>query len=96
MKNILFFIAIVFLASCSQYTCPTNNGGKQVRDKTKNMTVYLKEGTISKDHDKTTLIKISRTQFGFKHLFISDQGDTIYKTYQQRLCVGQCYWLLKG
>lgn len=89
MKNILFFIAIVLLVSCSsQRYCQPSKRSKDW--------AVLKEGTISKEHERSTLVSIKKTMLGEKHLFVTDQGDTIYKTYQQRLCVGECYYVLKN
>lgn len=37
------FIACIVLVSCSQYTCPSINGGREPKDKTKRMTVQYKQ-----------------------------------------------------
>lgn len=98
MKYIILLITVSLLVSCSQYTCPTNNGGKEPRDKTKRMTaeVILKEGSISKDHVKTMLISVHRTMMGFKHSFLTDTKDTIVINLNYRFEINKCYWVHKN
>ena len=54
---------------------------------------YAYEGVNSTKGTRATLIKIERTQFGLKHHFVTDDGRTVFETYQTRLELNKCYIL---
>lgn len=52
--------------------------------------------TITDNHVRCTVVKITKNGKGYKHLFLSDYNDTLIRTYQKRLSVGGCYFLIKN
>lgn len=44
-------------------------------------------------HVRCTLAKVTKNMKGYKHLFITDSGDSLVRVYERRLVVGSCYFL---
>lgn len=92
MKNI-FFISLIALSlnqnGCDKGKCQPSRGSKDWAE------VTLKDGNISTNENlrRATLISVTRTMKGQKHLFIADTGDSIVRFYNTRLCIGECYYL---
>lgn len=95
---VIIIILVIVLNSCA--VCP-NGGGpvdyKRVQrhdSRPFRASVVLKDnGTIAKanEYRRTTLISVTRTMRGFKHVFIADEGDTAVIYLYPRLTVDSCY-----
>lgn len=100
---LIIIIVVVVLNSCA--VCPHPGGPvneKRVQrhdSRHFRASVVLKPGseiTALYKYERSVLVSIRRTQFGFKHLFISDAGDSIYKTFQIRFDIDSCYMVMKN
>lgn len=91
MKFLIISAIALFLVSCSQqrYCQPS----KRSKD-----WAVLQPGTITDSiYVRTTLLSAHRSmKGGFKHLFITDNNDTIVRHENENLKVGECYFVLKS
>ena len=42
---------------------------------------------------RTTLLSVNRTMKGYKHIFITDNGDSLVRYYNDKLLAGECYYI---
>lgn len=92
MKPILIILALTtILYSCgSQRSCYPSK-------RSKDYAVIKTDGNIIKsDYRKTSLVSVSKTMKGNKHVFVTDTSDTLIVFLDYRYCVGECYWVLKS
>lgn len=84
----LLIITTITLLSCSNSMAQS----KSTTPRQLQEGVYLKEGGgIAKDYTRCQLVGVKRNLQGFKHLFVADNGDSLYRTFQRRLIVDSCY-----
>jgi len=81
----LAIITALFLVSCSTSKIQRNYEEG----------VYLKKGEIEKTKLQCTLVKVTKNMIGYKHLFVTNAGDTIYQTYELALKINRCYYIPK-
>lgn len=86
--TILLILSVALYSCSSPYRCQPS---KKSRDY-----AILKEGSISADYVKTTLVTVQRTMKGNQHLFVTESNDTIKLYLNWRGCAGECYWLHKN
>jgi hypothetical protein len=56
--------------------------------------IHLKDGgQIAKDYSRCTLVSVSRNMKGFKHLFVSDNNDSLYRYYHRPFAIDSCYFV---
>lgn len=91
MKTALLVLTIsIVLFSCApQGRCYPSKRSKDYAE------TQIKEGIITKNHEKTILVSVNRTMKGFKHLFVTERNDTIARYFNCPLSVGDCYYVLK-
>lgn len=88
MKLIIILALTTILYSCgSQRNCYPSKRSKDYA---------IKQGIMTNNCWKTTLISVKPTMKGFKHLFVTEQNDTIIRFDYCPLTVGECYYLVKG
>jgi len=91
MKLLTLLLSVAILTSCgNQYRCYPS---KKSRDYAE---TEIKEGVITKNHEKAILVSVNRTMKGYRHLFVDGQKDTIVKFFNCPLKVGECYYILKN
>lgn len=85
MKKLATIILPAILLSCS-----TSKINRNYEDG-----VYLNKGEIEKTKVQCVLVKVTKNMMGYKHLFVTNAGDTIYQTYQLALKKDSCYYVPK-
>lgn len=100
MKKLLFLITVcLVIVSCGvqRKSGCVNERDVWRHDKKQFHVYYIKEGsTIAKANElqRATLVSVNRSMKRagqFRHLFVTDRGDTIVDYLNIRLCVGSCY-----
>ncbi len=99
MKNLLIISAIAAStfsqqSGCSKSGCVTERDVQRHDRKQFRASVVLKEGgTIAQanEYRRTTLVSVRRTMRGYKHLFVTDESDTVYLYLHPKLETGECY-----
>lgn len=84
--SVLLIMIAIIMNSCTTYRCYPSK-------RSKDYAVLKEGGTIAQanDYRRTTLISIRRTMKGYKHLFVTDESDSIYLYLYPKLEVGECY-----
>lgn len=78
-------IGLVLLTSCgTQYRCYPSKGSKDY--------AILLGDKAPDNWRKTTLVSVTKTMKGNKHLFIAENGDSVIRYYNSNLKQG-CYYL---
>jgi len=91
MKLLTLLLSVAILTSCgNQYRCYPS---KKSRDYAE---TEIKEGVITKNHEKAILVSVNRTMKGYRHLFVTERKDTIARFFNCPLSVGDCYYVLKN
>jgi len=91
MKLLTLLLSVAILTSCgNQYRCYPS---KKSRDYAE---TEIKEGVITKNHEKAILVSVNRTMKGYRHLFVTERKDTIARFFNCPLNVGDCYYVLKN
>ena len=85
MKRII--LSPILLISLSCLSQSKSDSPRQLQEG-----IYLKEGgRLDSLYTRGILVRVNRTMWGFKHLFIADSGDSLQVYYQKRLKLNECY-----
>jgi len=83
---ILSVIGFMFTSCSSQRYCQPSKRSRDYAD------LYLKDGgTIDSLYTRCILVRVNPTTWGYKHLFVTDKGDSLHRYYQKRLILNECY-----
>lgn len=84
---IILIAIVVIMNSCTTYRCYPSKRSKDYAG------AVLLDGTIAQanEYRRTTLVKVIRTMKGYRHLFVSDDGDTATLYLYPALTKDSCY-----
>jgi hypothetical protein len=93
-NEIVYMVFVLLIIAMLLFSCTTSRCGNW-KDVQRHDRKPFRASINSDLYERSVLVSVRRTQTGFKHLFISDNGDTIVKTLRVRLCKDSCYLVPK-